>query len=128
MFHKGLDEEEEATSDSDIAQWRPILRRWTIDAYRQQRRWQRDRLSLTSDGADGDQWADGSSVQALDAVEWHCVFEQILNTPEACVMDQIYWQAATQRQAATICVLSQTSVRRVHQHALAKLRRSALRY
>ena len=63
-------------------------------------------------------------MQALDTVEWHLLFDQVLDRPEACVVDQLYWQAATQRQTAASCVLSQTAVRRVHQQALRKLRRA----
>ena len=104
--------------------WRQMLRRSAIDSYRQQQRWKRDALGVTTDVAAWDQRPDVSETQALDTVEWHLLFDQVLDRPEACVVDQLYWQAATQRQTAASCVLSQTTVRRVHQQALRKLRRA----
>jgi DNA-directed RNA polymerase specialized sigma24 family protein len=112
-------------SVAEEAWWQQILRRSAIDAYRQRRRWDRDILGPTTDVADTDPWLpDPVAVQAFATVEWHLLFDQVLAAQEACVVHQLYWQAATQRQAAATCALSQTSVRRVHQHALRKLRRA----
>ena len=106
------------------AGWRQMLRRSAIDGYRQQQRWNRDVLGVTTDVAAGDPRSDVSATQAFEAVEWHLLLDQILDAPEVCVVDQLYWQVATQRQTAASCVLSQTTVRRVHQQALRKLRRA----
>ena len=104
--------------------WRHILRRSAIDAYRQQQRWKRDVLGVMIDVAAGDQRPDSSAMQAFEAVEWHLLLDQVLDASEVCVVDQLYWQAATQRQAARVCTLSQPTVHRVHREALRKLRRA----
>jgi len=106
------------------AWWQQILRRSAIDGYRQQQRWNRDRLGVMTDVAEELHYPDVSATQALEAIEWHLVLEQVLNAPEICVMDQIYWQTATQRQAARVCRLSQPRVHRVHGQAVKKLRRA----
>ncbi len=105
--------------------WRQILRRSAIDGYRQQQRWNRDVLGVTTDVADGDlQRPDVAAMQAFDAVEWHLLFDQVLDGTEACVVDQLYWHTATQRQTAQVCALSQPTVHRVHREAVKKLRRA----
>ncbi len=106
------------------AWWQQLLRWSALDAYRQQRRWNRDRLGVMTDVAEELHYPDVSATQALEAVEWHLVLEQVLNAPEICVMDQIYWQTATQRQAARVCRLSQPQVHRVHGQAVKKLQRA----
>ena len=101
-------------------------RSWSaIDAFRQRQRWDRDQLGRTTDVADiTREQPDSAASQGFSAVEWHLLCDQVLASKEACVVDQLYWQAVTQRQAAATCALSQTSVRRVHQQALRKLRRA----
>lgn len=105
--------------------WRQFLAWSALDDLRYRQRWNRDQLGVTTDVAETDRWrSDSAATQAFTAVEWHLLFDQMLATQEACVVDQLYWQTATQRQAAATCALSQTSVRRVHQQALRKLRRA----
>lgn len=110
-------------------QWRAwcrrVIARAAIDLYRQQQRWNRDVLGVTTDVADGNlQRSDVAAMQAFDAVEWHLLFDQVLDGTEACVVDQLYWHTATQRQTARVCALSQPTVHRVHREAMKKLRRA----
>ena len=104
---------------------RQVIAHTAIDLARRQRRWDRDGLGATTDVADAELLLlDGGAAQALDQVEWQLLFDQVLDGTETCVVDQLYWHAATQRQTAQICAISQTSLRRVHQQALRKLRRA----
>ena len=113
------------TPDQWMAWCRRVIARAAIDLARRQRRWNRDVLGATTDVADSDPMlSDAATTQAFDQVEWHLLFDQVLADKEACVVDQLYWHAATQRQTAQVCAISQTSVRRVHQQALRKLRRA----
>ncbi len=56
--------------------WRQMLRRSAIDSYRQQQRWKRDALGVTTDVAAGDQRPDVSATQAFDTVEWHLLLDR----------------------------------------------------
>lgn len=123
-LRKSLDNVASSRPAFEKATWQQILRWSAIDAYRQQRRWNRDRLGVMTDVAEEIRYSDISATQALEAIEWHLLLEQVLNAPEVCVMDQIYWQTATQRQAARVCRLSQPRVHRVHGQAVKKLRRA----
>ena len=67
---------------------------------------------------------DAGAAQALDQIEWQLLFDQVLDGKETCVVDQLYWHAATQRQTAQVCAISQPGVYRAHQQALRKLRRA----
>ena len=70
---------------------------------------------------------DAGAAPALDQIEWQLLFDQVLDGKETCVVDQLYWHAATQRQTAQVCAISQPGVYRAHQQALRKLRRALRR-
>ncbi len=113
------------TPEQWMAWCRQVIAHATIDLARRQRRWDRDGLGATTDVVDEDQLLpDAGAAQALDQVEWHLLIDQVLEGKEACVVDQLYWHAATQRQTAQVCAISQPGVYRAHQQALRKLRRA----
>ena len=105
-----------------VAKSLPVL---PLVIYRRQQRWNRDGLGTTRDGASLDPMLpDSAAPLAFDQIEWQLTCNQVLNSKEACVIQQRYWQTATQRQAANTCAMSQSMVHRVHQQALVKLRRA----
>ena len=113
------------TPEQWVVWCRQVIAHAAIDLARRQRRWDRDGLGTTTDVADtAELLPDAGSDQAFDQVKWQLLFDQVLDGTETCVVDQLYWHAATQRQTAQICAISQTSLRRVHQQALRKLHRA----
>lgn len=113
------------TPEQWLAWGRQVITRAAISLYRRQQRWNRDGLGTTRDGASLDPMLpDSVAPLAFDQIGWQLTCNQVLNSKEACVIQQLYWQTATQRQAANTCAMSQSMVHRVHQQALVKLRRA----